>query len=66
MDTKNPRGKAANDAQTVHFLDGQDAGTLLLSPALNPHPEGSAANELWRQGHGRGTDRTLFGRKAGR
>lgn len=43
---------AANDSP---FIDGEDAGRLLLSPGLNPHEEGTAAHERWRQGHGRGT-----------
>jgi hypothetical protein len=46
----NPTMEPANDAATPAYVGGRDAGRLLLSPSLNPFPEGSAEHDYWRRG----------------
>jgi hypothetical protein len=33
------------------FIRGRRSGNALLSPALNPYPDGDPLHEQWRQGH---------------
>ena len=42
---------AENASLVDAFIEGQNVGKLLLSPALNPFQENTKEHEAWARGH---------------